>query len=440
MVDNDISFNLTFEDVFGDNLPILDKTENKLITTKNTTNDEKTRIAELQKCLESTYNDSSVSTDKAYKKIYDKTFNDMIKLKYYDEVQDFIDIVKREDSPVNKINVDVFKQIVAFFEMYNILYDTILNLVNDITNTKLNIYNYEHRHKEETTKTEIKSTIIYLYEQKRFTVVALLHYFLINEYALTLLHYYSNIIIQANIQYTEKIKSIDFVINDAGGAGHCFYLSIAAQIYKTQDNLDKNYNVLLFKKHINTYRIEFNLYDEFKSVNPHSGDFLQNNYIAQAFVRLEFYIFLCELKTTLGITDDDLISLTQNNVEFVFKQDQLNNIKYGINNKTVSSRYWGEDFHIRYICLLYKKPCICLDTRTHNFTIYNWNKLSSNDIKTYISTETDYNITSKAYLTNNFNTNTFINNTDLQTFIEKNKDNYIILVGSGGHWQWASPT
>ena len=27
----------------------------------------------------------------------------------------------------------------------------------------------------------------------------------------------------------------------------------------------------------------------------------------------------------------------------------------------------------------------------------------------------------------------------VKTFIEKNKDNYIILVGSEGHWRWASP-
>ena len=187
MVDNDISFNLTFEDVFGDNLPILDKTKTKAIIT-NVTDKDKQRIAELQKCLESTYNYSSVSTDKAYKETYDKVFGDMINNKYYDEVQDFIDIVKII-SGINQ-RAQIMK-LVTLFNMYNIHSDDIKQYISNITQ-----YDTYVLYKDLTEK-----EILYFYEIKRFVVFALLNTLLQNSdndvrgHGMTLLvEYYTNII------------------------------------------------------------------------------------------------------------------------------------------------------------------------------------------------------------------------------------------------------
>lgn len=434
MVDNDISFNLTFEDVFCDKLPILDKTETKAKITKLTEED-KQRIAELKRCLESTYNNFSKISDDAYKETYDKVFVDMINNKYYDEVQDFIDIVKF----ITGINQwTQFMNLVTLFNMYNIYSDDIKKKISNITQDNTYIL-YKDKDPEE-------KEILYFYENKRFVVFALLHTLLQNadndvrKLGMTLLvEYYTNIIKHNDTKNTSKLQTINFAIQDAGGSGHCFYLSIAAQIYKNEAQLTDAYNNLAKQQRIK-YIDEFKLYDAFKTLYPHSGNFLKNNFIAQAFVRLEFYIFLSELKNTFN--DNEITNATEGTVLFIFKQENLNNIKDGINKLSIDIPGWGVDFHIQYICLLYKKPCIVIPPGDKNFTVYTWkayNKPSNTEISTVYTDN----------ITNNYNSIlTNITNHTFNIIIVAKTDyvksiiattTYIILVGGGGHWQWASP-
>ena len=301
---NLFSFNLSFDDIFSN---ILQKNslndnlnENKNINTKKTILYDEKKEDQLNNDLTTIYQKVSATI---IQDTHKQVFIDMFKHNFYDEVQDFINIynnVYKKKEIFKNINDNKFTNIVNLFNYYNTYKEKITNSVKlYMTAENYSILFFKTKNNNTAFDKLKYETLIYFCELKRFRVSALLNILLENtDYTIysngnELINFYvDNIKNKTTNLITNKLTYIKCVIKEAGGSGHCFYFSIAAQIYKTAADIDNKYKDLkeTYKNRKEYFEV-FELYNLCKAY-PNPKDFLVNNLRAQAFVRLELYIYI----------------------------------------------------------------------------------------------------------------------------------------------------
>ena len=159
----------------------------------------------------------------------------------------------------------------------------------------------------------------------------------------TYLSIYSDYLDVSSANTNHILSTLGYQTQETGGAGHCFFYSIAYQVYHNEwANPDTQLN--------SQYKVR----------------------VALQKLILQFNIKIREIHT----------EYTNDLPEGSNKEDQWNNfigglpiledtykIKYHVNDIpkptdiSVDSQYWGEEYHIPYISLLYRKPVLYLSSK-----------------------------------------------------------------------------
>ena len=232
-------------------------------------------------------------------------------------------------------------------ELYYI-YSYVIKHNHKIANQNIpNYYAYEFDE-------QLQSSYKYLIDNYKFTVADTLIYLqtnitlftnkLINTYLLIYNHYVSNL----NIYTNNILNQLNYKIQETGGSGHCFFYSIAYQVYYQEwanptSKLASQYKV---RQELQNLIVEFTkkiggIKTQFTSSLPEMPEKEKEQ---------KWDKHIQDLKIFEGLP-----ILTQKQIKDIIPETS--------DNSTVTSQFWGEEYHIPYISLLYGKAVLYLSSK-----------------------------------------------------------------------------
>jgi len=257
-------------------------------------------------------------------------------------------------------------------------------------------------------KYSVAETLIYMYtNQNKFTIKAFEIYLTVYE------NFIKNI-----TQKTDLIlKKINYRIQETGGAGHCFFYSIAYQVYfKEWSSQETNF---ASQNRVRTELAE--LITKFnQKIEP-----IKNEFISSLHVNANKEDEWTKLTGGLQILTDE----------------QINNITPNPQFASVGSDNWGEDYHIPYISLLYGRSVLYLSSKItpdigNACFLIEWG--DSPGVIFDVDTFDLHFLRTHKFKRRLIN---FGNQRDVEDVGDKLKvGNALTLYGGGGHWQALVPS